>query len=472
MPILIRTALLLGLILPVLGTSSLLAQSLCWRVEGNGLAQPSYLYGTIHVADPAVFRFTDGFLTAWDSAQAVAVELLLDEINPLEMLQLMMLPDGQRLRDALGEHYPKVQLAFDSLAGINIAMFDQMQPIMLWMTLTQQSMGGGGSEGVLDAFLAQRASITGRQAISLERVSEQIGAITSLSLTEQAELVLQLADTLLALGSLPDPTESLADLTRLYLRAELDSFALLMADTTELPEALRLALLDHRNHTMAHRADSLFRLRPTLIAVGAGHLGGAKGLIPLLRTRGYTVTAMPTTHTRYDRVRQANAWEVYELVTSGTKPGVLQTRVPMSPEPLTRWVGQAVGSTDNGLLLVAAHELDLRAEGLTMAVAVFEARGKAPKPDAMARRVLERITAAYGGDPALLPAKLPRLPRNIDKRLRAWELILPTGQEPAPRVQLWAEGSRIWVLLGIAPLDDSPEILTGFRLFFDASLIK
>ena len=48
-------------------------------------------------------------------------------------------------------------------------------------------------------------------------------------------------------------------------------------------------LLDRRNRKMVERAERLIRRQPTLVAVGAMHLGRDSGLVAGLRARGFRV---------------------------------------------------------------------------------------------------------------------------------------------------------------------------------------
>ena len=49
--------------------------SLFWEITGNGLAKPSYLFGTMHVSSKLVFHLSDSFYLALKSVDAVALEL-------------------------------------------------------------------------------------------------------------------------------------------------------------------------------------------------------------------------------------------------------------------------------------------------------------------------------------------------------------------------------------------------------------
>jgi uncharacterized protein len=52
------------------------------------------------------------------------------------------------------------------------------------------------------------------------------------------------------------------------------------------------ALIQDRNHVMAHRMDSLLTQRRCFFAIGAAHLPGHEGVLALLRQLGYRVEAV------------------------------------------------------------------------------------------------------------------------------------------------------------------------------------
>lgn len=49
--------------------------SLLWRITGNGLKRPSYLYGTIHITDERVFQLGDSLYAAIENAEGLAIEV-------------------------------------------------------------------------------------------------------------------------------------------------------------------------------------------------------------------------------------------------------------------------------------------------------------------------------------------------------------------------------------------------------------
>src|SRR6266536_6644982 len=48
--------------------------SLLWEISGNGLAKPSYLFGTMHVSSKMVFHLSDSFYLGIRNADVVALE--------------------------------------------------------------------------------------------------------------------------------------------------------------------------------------------------------------------------------------------------------------------------------------------------------------------------------------------------------------------------------------------------------------
>src|SRR2546423_10887672 len=51
-----------------------------WRITGNGLERPSYLFGTIHLTDKRVFNFGDSVYHAIESSAGYAMELNPDSL--------------------------------------------------------------------------------------------------------------------------------------------------------------------------------------------------------------------------------------------------------------------------------------------------------------------------------------------------------------------------------------------------------
>ncbi|MEM9849996.1 MAG: TraB/GumN family protein, partial [Bacteroidota bacterium] len=81
--------------------------SLLWEVSGNGLDEPSYVFGTIHIIGKDDYFFTDKMQAAFDSSELVIFEIKVDDMmNPMSLMSMMgkiMMNDGTSLSDLLTE---------------------------------------------------------------------------------------------------------------------------------------------------------------------------------------------------------------------------------------------------------------------------------------------------------------------------------------------------------------------------------
>src|SRR5688572_33508818 len=58
--------------------------ALLWKISGNGLKKPSYLYGTMHVSNRVAYYLSEQFFSALKSVDVVGLET-----NPGEWLENM-----------------------------------------------------------------------------------------------------------------------------------------------------------------------------------------------------------------------------------------------------------------------------------------------------------------------------------------------------------------------------------------------
>ena len=89
------------------------------------------------------------------------------------------------------------------------------------------------------------------------------------------------------INSLPKQMKEMFDA---YKKQDLKKLEDLMVETDAGMAGFTDLLLYHRNQNWVKKLKSLMLEKSLVIAVGAGHLPGEKGVINLLRKEGYTVT--------------------------------------------------------------------------------------------------------------------------------------------------------------------------------------
>lgn len=266
------------LTLTVLISQQTNSQSLLWKITGNTLSSPSYLYGTIHIKDKRVFEWQNSVYARLGECSAYAGELDLNMDNIMKAAEYMLLPEGQTLRDRFtAEEYDLVKDAVKSCSGYELALLDKLKPISL-VALCFSVNSTEELEATVDELLYKKAVEGGKQIIGLETVEEQVVLLDKIPDSYVLEYF----------RNLDEQEKEFNNLIRFYRNAELDSLWLMMQDE-ESGSMLNDEMIRVRNHRMTERILPLIRKQSTFIAIGSGHLPGNEGIIALLRNEGYAV---------------------------------------------------------------------------------------------------------------------------------------------------------------------------------------
>ena len=259
-----------------------------WRARGDHT--DVYLFGSIHVGKPEFYPLPPVVEEAFASSKRLVVEF--DSRSESSQRALKegfakgRYADGSSERDVLAP--PLYDLLVERIHSMGLPE-EQMLSLPPWVlapalsVTALQALGYEPDLGV-DRALLERAE--DREILELESASEQIALLRSLD-GEQF-----LTYTLLALNTLEADVRGLVgawfcgDTTRME-QILLDPPDSELADTSELIEVL----FDRRNIRMADRIEDLLRdSKRSFVVVGAGHLIGKRGIVALLRERGWPVT--------------------------------------------------------------------------------------------------------------------------------------------------------------------------------------
>ena len=250
-----------------------------------GNATPSYLVGTMHTEDPRVTGLMTQIAPLIDRVEVVAIELVPDAVTMVAVGAATMLPRNRRLRDLMGTARFEATRDAARRAQIPVEVLDRLKPWAAAVILGMPSIETGrvlDNEIYLDALASQR------RVEGLESATEQLAVFEHMS----TALQLRLLDVIVK--NIDQVPKQLEDLTTAYVSGDLERLdAAARMQYRELPPELARwfdeELLDRRNANMVDRAERLIRAQPTLVAVGAMHLGRGSGLVAGLRARGFRV---------------------------------------------------------------------------------------------------------------------------------------------------------------------------------------
>lgn len=268
-----------------------------WKVEKEGLPA-SYLFGTIHSSDPKLLTLPGKVAAALGEVSTVAVEI---RDGSDAMVAGMMAGEPQKFfytgAENLGTHLTpdEVQRGQDMLKVIGLP-FTQLKP---WFALASlalpacEVMRAQTGAKVLDGEIERRAVAAGKTVMALETPFSQISAFIAVP---EADAIAMLKATLAADYK---PIDQFETLKLMYLErkiAEIWAMSLVSADLAGVPrtrfDAFRRELLEKRNVGMIKAAQKELAAGGIMIAVGALHLPGDKGLVELAREQGFKVTAV------------------------------------------------------------------------------------------------------------------------------------------------------------------------------------
>ncbi|HEX5171275.1 MAG TPA: TraB/GumN family protein [Cyclobacteriaceae bacterium] len=281
------------------GVENLLAQhpgidnALLWKISGNGLQKPSYLFGTYHLLNSDYLETIPKVKSAFEKSDGVVVETELDSSLMMKMMFMMVMPDKKIVDLMSEEDYALVSKEVQETMGAPINMIAQFKPTFITFMLTvayNQSENGevlnkyGGHP--LDSHFASVARKKNKPVGTFETMEEQITMVFDHDPVEK-----QAEDLVTFVKSKKENLKVLPKLLKLYMDENLnDLYALSKKYERQFGETTYLT--DDRNVRWMEKLPGFLNLGNQFIAVGAFHLTGNKGLISLLRDKGYKVEAL------------------------------------------------------------------------------------------------------------------------------------------------------------------------------------
>lgn len=272
-------------------------KSVVWEISGNGLKKKSYLYGTIHMIPKSQFELPASIAQAMRSAKRVAFEIDMKEMTNLRtqmtLLTKSFMSGKTTLKDLLSpEDYALVRQKMTE-KGLVPGMFERVKPMFLSTLFSSEEEGGEsanlGAMTSVEMELYRRARREKIESAGLETAGYQMALFDSIPYATQAKM---LVDGLRSTEQKSDGESELDKMLRLYRTQDISAMQALIAGEDSEIAAYEDLLLGKRNRNWIPIMRRYMGEKPTIFAVGAGHLGGSQGVVALLRGAGYKVEAV------------------------------------------------------------------------------------------------------------------------------------------------------------------------------------
>jgi uncharacterized protein YbaP (TraB family) len=257
-----------------------------WKVEDDN----SYVYilGSIHTGKSETFPLDSIIEKAYQDSDFLAVELNVDNINPMEVMLKGVYSGDSTLRDNLSDKsYQKISEIFKK-NNIPEASYSKFRPWLAIMTVTQLEVSKSGydSQSGIDYYFLQKSKKDDKEVLELESLEEQIKALSSLD---------KMADDYFnyAIEEMDKTGDYIDDIYKYWSRGDTNGVAkyMNMGNDREGYEIFNQKLLFDRNIKFAEEISNYLRdNKKVFVVVGAGHFTGSEGILQLLENKNFKIT--------------------------------------------------------------------------------------------------------------------------------------------------------------------------------------
>lgn len=279
-----------------------------FRISGNGLENPSYILGTLHVMSGDLLDSIPAFLEAESQCQQLFVES--DVTDPqnkedrrAESQQLMTLPDGKTISDVLGEERMTIlQERMKESCHINLAdsaaqSLQHYQPLFFTLSLNLmiqiealQKYPAMRNGNMMDGACMKRAKARGWKVGNLDqqKTSEELEKIkeTITPIDEQVDTLMELLNNFDEhRQKILKYFEGMQNAGDYWSVGDYEGFERFIKPENEASPAIYA----ERNKKWMPTIIEAVKEMPTLFVFGAGHLTGPDGVIRMLRDARYKV---------------------------------------------------------------------------------------------------------------------------------------------------------------------------------------
>ncbi|MEP7258310.1 MAG: TraB/GumN family protein [Flavitalea sp.] len=259
--------------------------TLLWQISGNGLTQPSYIFGTMHILCADDAKLSGPLKKVIKESKQIFFEVDMDDMQQMMgALQYARMNDGTKLSDLLTPvEHDRVKAYFDSHKSIlPFSMMARFKPYFINALIAEGMMDCKAKAGMEESIMKE-SKLYDKEIKGFETMEFQASLFDSIPYEKQAK------DLLMYVDSIDLYKKNTMDMVDLYRKQDLQLLDSMVLKSDPGMEQYMDLLLYSRNKRWASEMPEQMFQAPTLFAVGAGHLPGVNGVLKLLRDQGFTV---------------------------------------------------------------------------------------------------------------------------------------------------------------------------------------
>jgi len=264
--------------------------SFIWKVSLD--TTHVYLLGSVHVASPDLYPLDKTIEDAFGSAIYLVVESNTNNVSQIDMAGLLgiygMYPQGSGFKENVPEElYSKLDKLFQE-NEIKLSLFNDYKPFVIYNLMSQLILVklGYKLENGIDLYFMDKANKNNKSILELETIEYQLSMMSSIP----DEVIIRMMQYDIDNPETDTYLEGLFKAWQEGDTAKMETVAFeALADLPEIAPYYEI-MYDQRNYRMVQKIEEFLAGDEVyFILVGAGHLVGEKGLINLLKNKGYNI---------------------------------------------------------------------------------------------------------------------------------------------------------------------------------------
>lgn len=261
------------------------ASGCVWKVTGSTRGT-LFLGGSVHALSSSDYPLPPAYNRAFDASSRIALEIEPKALSGsgAGFLKSGRYPAGDSLKNHVDPRtYDYLRRLF-ALLKVPEEKFSRYRPWFLVLMLESPNLRGLSDDLGVDEFLIKRARANAKPMVGLESAAEHSAVFSGLT-DRQGEALLLLTFIPQAKGARGSDYIMSA-----WRRGDVEALARSTRDAYQDFPAFGERILGARNRRWLPKLESYLKSGQTyFVVVGAAHLGGADGLLALLRARGCKV---------------------------------------------------------------------------------------------------------------------------------------------------------------------------------------
>lgn len=251
--------------------------SMLWEVSGNGLAKPSYLFGTVHMICGKDFIMKPKVLEAFSKTSKLTLEINMDNAEELKIVQEMAMSKEPLSKKLTPKQIAQLEEVLKNNGGLTLAQVDNYTLETVMSLLFMNSFGCTDLKFYELEFIG-KAKESNKPIVGLEKAVEQMDLLNQSFTDDELIAYLQKINVDMCKTMIKD-----------YTNEDINSIYAMTTDKEMMSPTTKKTLLDNRNENWLKIMPQMMQKESVFFAVGAAHFAGELGVINLLRKAGYIV---------------------------------------------------------------------------------------------------------------------------------------------------------------------------------------